>query len=685
MTVVPRPIALFGTEEPVAAERRLRAGPLECRLDGGDLRHIRVAGREAIRAIAFVVRDRDWGTYAPEITGLHLREAADGFEIRYRARCVDDTQAIAYEARIRGDAGGLVFEVEAVPETDFLTNRTGFVVLHPIAGVAGTPVEITHTDGDVEKSRFPGHLSPWCPFTDIRAITHEVHPGLRVTCRMEGDAYEMEDQRNWTDASFKTYIRPLAKPWPYRLPAGKPVRQAVALELSGRVPAGTPASAVEAEVRIRVGGRRPARVPPLGLGVLPDQIEPALARAEPLRAAAPCHLSCRFDPRRGDGAELLHRYGALGKALGTPLLLEAVVPCTDAAGRPSADPAILRRDLERIAAAIAAAGTPFEAIAVTPACDLKCVLPGSPFPPAPSFEELAAAARDVLPPVSLGGGAFAFFTELNRKRPPPGLFDFVGHYSCPIFHAADDQSLMETLEALPAVFATARSFLGRSRYHLFPTAIVMRENPYGEAPAANPDNRRRAMSAVDPRERALIGAAWYAGFLARATEGNGPDLVTMAAPVGPAGVLHAEAARAQPWFDETDALVRPKYHVLRGFARLAGAPLLTVANPAPTRLLAFAAETATGCELWLANLEPRPLTVRIEGFGGEASATILDEESFALACRDPGKFDTRHGTATTAAFVLRPFAVARLRRLRGDAFPLHSAAGNRVRSSASNR
>jgi len=30
----------------------------------------------------------------------------------------------------------------------------------------------------------------------------------------------MEDQRNWTDASYKTYVRPLALPWPYTLATG---------------------------------------------------------------------------------------------------------------------------------------------------------------------------------------------------------------------------------------------------------------------------------------------------------------------------------------------------------------------------------------------------------------------------------------------------------------------------------
>jgi hypothetical protein len=38
-----------------------------------------------------------------------------------------------------------------------------------------------------------------------------VIPGIRATCRMEAAPGRTED-RNWLDASFKTYYRPLARP-----------------------------------------------------------------------------------------------------------------------------------------------------------------------------------------------------------------------------------------------------------------------------------------------------------------------------------------------------------------------------------------------------------------------------------------------------------------------------------------
>ena len=146
-------------------------------------------------------------------------------------------RSCAIGARIKGAADGtLRFEASARAVSDFVTNRTGFVVLHPLEGVAGQPVEVLHTDGRTERSTFPELVDPMCPFQDIRALTHEVLPGVRVTCTMQGDAFEMEDHRNWNDASYKTYIRPLAKPWPYTLKAGETTAQSVVMTIGGAVP-----------------------------------------------------------------------------------------------------------------------------------------------------------------------------------------------------------------------------------------------------------------------------------------------------------------------------------------------------------------------------------------------------------------------------------------------------------------
>ena len=57
-------------------------------------------------------------------------------------------------------------------------------------------------------------MSPHQPFLDIRAIRHEIAPGRALEVRFEGEWFEMEDQRNWSDASFKTYSTPLSRALP---------------------------------------------------------------------------------------------------------------------------------------------------------------------------------------------------------------------------------------------------------------------------------------------------------------------------------------------------------------------------------------------------------------------------------------------------------------------------------------
>ena len=124
-----RAVKLCGTEATDPPSRRLAAGRLTAELENGQLRYVACDGFEAIRAIAFLVRDENWGTYTPQIANLGIEEGAASFAVSYRAVCADSRQRLVYEARISGSSdGSLVFAAVATPESDFITNRTGFVV-----------------------------------------------------------------------------------------------------------------------------------------------------------------------------------------------------------------------------------------------------------------------------------------------------------------------------------------------------------------------------------------------------------------------------------------------------------------------------------------------------------------------------------------------------------------------------
>src|SRR4029453_7543105 len=119
-----RAIKLFGTAVPDSKGKLLRAGPLSAVLDNGALRYVRLNDVEGLRAIAFLVRDENWGTFSPELSKLAVKQGKGGFEVSYEARCPAPKRALPYKAHIVATAdGALRFDAIAQPHTDFLTNR----------------------------------------------------------------------------------------------------------------------------------------------------------------------------------------------------------------------------------------------------------------------------------------------------------------------------------------------------------------------------------------------------------------------------------------------------------------------------------------------------------------------------------------------------------------------------------
>ena len=475
---------------------------------------------------------------------------------------------------------------------------------------------------------------------NLRAIAHAFAPGATVECRMEGDTFEMEDQRNWTDASYKTYVRPLALPWPYTLASGATLDQSVTLTVSGEAPR---RAAGETAVRVALGAEQGA-TPDLGLGLDPDDAAAALANAERLSAVGVAHVICHHDPRRGHDRETLARAVEVARALGATPWLEAVVVSVDG----------FEAEIAALGQTVAALGSPFPVVLVSPASDLKCTLPGSPWPPCPPAVELYRATRRAFPGASLGGGMFSYFTELNRKRPPLAELDFVSFTTSALVHAGDDRSVTETLESLPHIARSVRAIVGGKPYAVGPSAIGMRDNPYGQTTMPNPDNIRQAMNRNDPRQRGLIGAAWSLGYFAHFAAG-GARRIALGGMAGPFGLLHAPADFPQPWFDQAGGLF-PVYHVVRGCARLKGAPMRVVKISAPREVQGFAAAN----ELWLGNLMGEPRRVNLKG-SGVGRLAVLDAESFVAASEHPDALDRLERPFSADEFELDAYAVARLR------------------------
>lgn len=611
-----RAIRLFGTDEPVDPPQILTAGGLSAEYEAGNLRYIKFNGVEMIRAISFLVRDRNWATYTPAISNLEIHQDKDSFSVSYDASVSDAEQELRYVAKIEGHADGrLSFEADGEAVTDVVTNRAGFVVLHPIAGVAGAPATIEEVGGRVVQSKFPELISPGQPIFDIRAITHEFAPGARVTCRMTGERYEMEDQRNWMDASYKTYVRSLFDPWPYTIARGEHITQSVTLAVTGTPPRKAKAGAA---VSLRVG-RKIGAVPPLGVGLAPEEAALALKNIATLRKLKPSHVICHFDARSGHNQSSLKKMVEVAKALKAEAWLEAVVTKVEG----------FEDEIASLGRMVAKLGAPFAAVMLSPAPDMKSTQPSGPWPPCPPLEDVYRLARQHFPGARIIGGMMSYFTEINRKRPPAALADLISFTNSALVHSGDDRSVTEGLEATPAMASSVRAFIGGKPFAVGPSAIGMRFNPYGAAPVANPNDIRQAMNGNDPRQRGLLGAAWALGYFASFAK-SGAAAIALGGLAGKFGVLHARAKWKQAWYDRHGGLY-PVFHVLRGLARLKDATLLDVAISAPRDVQALAAKRDGRTELWLANLTGDPVTVALPRAFAGARASVLDAARFEAA------------------------------------------------------
>jgi D-apionolactonase len=626
-----------GTGEKSPETIHLKAGVLTADFEAGGLRTIRYNGREVLRAIAYVVRDKDWGTYTPVISDFICRQESDQFTVTFRARCSDagSGQELDYETRITGNANGLVtFDVTAEPRTPFLTARCGFAVLHPLEGIVGQPAVIEHVDGSREHATFPDLIAPTQPFKDIRAIEHQVAPGVTAGCRMTGDIFEMEDQRNWSDASYKTYVRPLALPWPYVMESGVRNEQSVELLITDSHAGGRPTIAEakpNAPIQVTIGGPD-GNFPQIGVAIHPREIAAALAHPGVLKSLLPQLLLFHFDPTAGHGRKDLAGFREIAEiSPGSQCALELVVPAQRN----------LKDELREIAAMAAEVQMKLSAVLVSPAVDRKSTLPGSVWPPCPPLAEIYQAAREAFPGVAIGGGMLTYFTELNRKRPPVDLLDFVSHCTCPIVHAADDLSVMQTLEAMPSITRSARAIIGKDKpYWIGPSTIGMRQNPYGSRVMDNPAHRRITMTDHDPRQTSLFAAAWMIGYAASTAEAH-LQALTIGALTGPLGLASVSTAG--------EVSYHPAFHTAQGLGRMGGYPRYSCRSSQPDAIAGVAATDRDGNhQAWIANLTGQNQAVILAGDRAVSRIQVLDEENFS----QPGD------VAVSASLELRPYAVA---------------------------
>ena len=216
----------------------LRAGPVTMVFDAENvfLRYVRVGSHEVLRGINAPIRNENWATIAPKVSNLRVMNYGDNFKVTFDVACQRADIDFRWKGSLSGnDEGVIEFTFDGKAHSTFKRNRIGFCILHG-PSAAGQPWLLETVDGKTSKGQFPKFISPHQPAKNLRAITHEVATGIHARVEFEGEVFEMEDQRNWTDASFKTYCTPLEIPYPVEVPKGTKISQKIRISLNGDLP-----------------------------------------------------------------------------------------------------------------------------------------------------------------------------------------------------------------------------------------------------------------------------------------------------------------------------------------------------------------------------------------------------------------------------------------------------------------
>ena len=571
--------------------RTWHSGPWSLELRGDEFADIAYRGHVVLRSVRAVIRDRNWDTAALVVD--HVDESGIALTLHVHSEGLGSDLRGIVRAEVRGP-GRLRLLADLESATAFETDRTGLVVLHP-PQLAGTELDIRHSGGAVEHSRYPVPITPHQPAFDIAGLSWS-HDGLDVDLRFAGDVFEMEDQRNWTDASYKTYSRPLALPFPYTLEAGERVVQSIDVSVSG-----TPAPLTLPPVtrlRLEEGAALPAIA--VSASTAPDPApSPAASPAGADSGAWPAAVLVELDLATPNWRAALDRAATRAR----PLDIRFVLADDDPTSIDEAAHALHGLPIARVTAFW-------------------------PTGPARHVSDLEAIAllRHALTEAGVDapivGGVRSHFTELNREHPRlPRRLDGLVFSSTPLFHSLSTAQLVESLPMQRLVAAQGVALAGGPPVHIGPISLRPHFNDVATTapPMPEHDDLRDGYGAAltesaDPRQSAPELAAWTVASAAALAV---PGVATLAyfEEWGPRGV---RAPDGTPY---------PVFEAVTALADLSGRPGLRGDSP-DGLVWAVGARTDDGDVVVVANLDDRPRQVEVTLPGGATRTADIPPGAF---------------------------------------------------------
>jgi len=614
----------------------LHAGLLSVFYENGSLRYISMGNNELIRMIYSAVRDKEWLTIYPEISGEEFEQHSDSFRIRYNCKYKSDEINFSARYLIEGHSdNSLIFSFEGEAINTFEKSRIGFCVLHPVEGCSGNPCNITHSDGNSETLAFPVYISPDQPFTDIKSMKWKVD-GSECTLIFSGDVFETEDQRNWTDNSYKTYCTPQSLPCPATISKGQKISQRIELKVE---PGVVNTIGDKDEIRISVSPEKSFDMPHIGIGRSTRSV--ALTENE-----IGVLKNINFDHYRVD----LYLFStvwreeadkAADEAVKLNYPLELALFFDENSIRQSDDFITWVTDRKPVVSLISL----FHKTESVTSDRLT--------------DSVAPRLKQVLPQVMIVCGTNANFAQLNGNFPSSGFIDQICYSVHPQEHASDNSTLVENLQAQAYSVESAMQFAEGRGIWISPVNLQRRFN-------ANVENYETPVSGntfppqADNRLMSLFAACWTAGSVKYLCEA-GASGMTFFETAGERGIIQGDFDSRWPeQFKTVKGMIFPVCFVFQYLFKYKSFKVLKSNSSHPLYVDCLILADGKKVCMIISNFSSEKQKVIVEGLTGEFTFSQLNAESFAGSVSDIKWLENRQtmNISHNRKIILEPFSVS---------------------------
>lgn len=479
------------------------------------LRNIKYNNIEILKLISFLVRDKNWNNYPPEIikTSSYNKDQQLHFEFDLK---YGDVEQLEVKLLLSIGSNSVKLIANGKFLTDFWTNRIGFNLLLPLDGVVNQQVIVSKSDQTTETLKYPLIIQPDQPMVKFNNLSYEMFDSIALNIRFDGIHFEMEDQRNWGDASYKIYSGSLLDPFPYKENKNSAFHQEIEITVREK---NNSLETISNQNIIPLNIQEEYAMPKIGIKVDNETNGIDIVNVDFVYHLVDFERNTESKPNFNN----------------LPIYLVALIDHTKK----------VKDIVKDIKDYILSNKISVDKILICPKIYLNSFQPAGEWPSVPKLGDYYKEAKIQLPDVHIFSGMVTNFTELNRKK-PDGKFDGINFSFTPIVHDASDYGVLDTPNSLKYILHSVNNFSKDTPIHIGPMTLGMHFNPYGEKLAANIDQVRLEMTDFDPRHDSLIGLNWTIAVFAETLSKN-TKFITIASLKGVHGIL-TESNQKRPLF-----------------------------------------------------------------------------------------------------------------------------------------